>query len=330
VVVLVSWVEDKEPRSLLGRIELAALALTGISLVALFTGEVVTMVVRRAQRAGKVALKPPRARLEQHILVLGANAHLPGILRELHAATAGKHWVLVVAPDADILPVVDKDAYHRVFALVGDPGRIEVLEAAQIDTAWRVIVLASPEPGQPAARVDSRTLMETLAVVCRRRDLPIVVEVTDPTTLVSVPALEQTGVEFVSAHRFGDWLVSQAVTFPGVGALYERLMSFSFGGNELYLISVPEPLVGRTFAEAQLHFLDAPGEDLVLVGIDRSQEGQPGSRRLVNPGSQTRGAGEEELGLRNGDRLVVISRGRPSFAAADREDLWSGRILQRT
>ena len=49
-----SGIEDKEPISLLGRIEVTAMMVVGIVIVGMLTGEIVAILVKKAQRVGKV------------------------------------------------------------------------------------------------------------------------------------------------------------------------------------------------------------------------------------------------------------------------------------
>ena len=100
LVVLVSGIEDKEPLSLLGRVEVAVLLIVGLVVVGMLTAEIVAALVRRGQRAGKVALKPPASALTGHIVILGRNRHVDAVVKQVQAALHGRHHILIVAPDA--------------------------------------------------------------------------------------------------------------------------------------------------------------------------------------------------------------------------------------
>ncbi len=66
---------------------------------------------------------------------------------------------------------------------------------------------------------------------------------------------------------------------------------------------------------------------MVLVGIDRSPPDRPSSRFWLNPAAELTGEG---LILGAKDNLVLIAYEQPSFVEVDKDDLWSGKILQRT
>jgi len=323
--VLISGIEDKEPLSIAGRVEVTVLLIVGICVVGMLTGEIVSILVRKAQRAGKVAVMPPSARLEQHVLILGVNSFLDNIIRQVHAALGEQHYIVVVDPDAEELRVMEPAAYRKVFALAGDPLDERVLAQADVDQAARVIVL-SPEDGNhsPQQR-DNRALMKTIAVASRRPNRPVVVELQTEESLGFAAPLEEA--DFVVSRHYGEKLISQSVLNPGVTEIYYRLMTFTEQSNEFYTVPVLPRLVGKTFAEAQLHFLDKDDEDMVLVGIDRSPAGQPNTRFWLNPAAEL---SDDQLLLGKKDNLVLIAYEQPSFVEVDPEDLWSGKILQRT
>lgn len=336
-IALVSGIEDKEPHSLLGRIEMTALLLTGICVVGMFTGEIVSILVKKAQRLGKLAIKPPRAHFERHILILGANAQLDNVIRQVSAA-ASRHrpHVVVVTPEAEELRVTDTHLYRKVFAINGDPTDARVLEQANIGHASRVIVLSMGMGEASADQIDSYALMQALAVVARRRNkpVPLVVELQSEESLDFAAPL--SGVDLLVGRHYGEKLISQAVLNPGVTELYVELLTFTDESNELYVVDVPPLLVGMTFLEAQLHFLDYEDEDIVLLGIDRSPPNLPSTRFWLNPAAGSSEAGEastlsaKELQLDSDDRLVLIACERPAFANISQEDKWSGKILDRS
>ncbi|MBN2360248.1 MAG: ion transporter [Deltaproteobacteria bacterium] len=324
--VLISGLDDsKEPLSLLGRIEVTLLLVAGMCLVGVLTGEIVSVIVRAVQRAGRVALKPPGERLEQHILILGCNAHLDGIVRQLHGSLRGRYYVVVVCPDAEQLPATDHAVYRKVFALAGDPGDSRTLEQADVDTAFRVIVLASAEGETDVRAVDSRSLMRTLAVICRGRAIPIVTELLSEESRLDAAGLP--GVEFVLSRSFAEKLMAQFAVNRDASAIYDQLMTLSGHSSELYTVAVPRSLVGRSFGDAQRHLLEREVESVVPIGIDRSPPGAPSTRFWINPVAGTGALSPAELVLRDGDRLICIAFERPSFGAVSEEDLWRGTVL---
>jgi voltage-gated potassium channel len=324
LIVLVSGIEDKEPISLLGRFEITALLVAGVVIVGLLTGEIVSILIRRAQRAGKVQLKPPSGRFERHIVILGVNRHLDQIIRQLHAALRGQHHVLVVCSGADELPMTDPKIYRRVYALAGEPRHSGVLDRSEIDQAARAIVLAPDADGCDANGADNRALMVTVAAVCRRRQVPMAVELTDEDSLRYTHGLPE--VDFVVGRAFGERMLSQAVLNPGITEVYDHLLTFSGDTNEIYRLPVPGHLVGSSFSEAQLHYLDNDDETVTLIGLDRPGDDGEG-RFSLSPLSPSSCLSGEELTLREHDRLILMAYHRPMGPRAG--DPWSTTWLMR-
>jgi voltage-gated potassium channel len=303
VIALVSGIEDKEPVTLLGRIEMTLLLISGILAVGMFTGEIVNILVKKSQRADMLALKPPRGRFEHHILIIGINAHLENVIRQVAAAYQRRPFFVVAGQQADSIRVKEPALYRKVYALVGDPVDARVLEMADLETASRVIVLASnssqltktasdgyvnstsmePPTAQDAVeRLDSRTLMKILAVVAgRSKPVPIVAELLSEDSLNYAAPLQ--GVDLFVSRPYGEKLLGQAVINPGITNVYDELMTFTDDSNEFYTVLAPDELHGKSFQKAQLYFLDMDKEDMVLVGIDRSPREAPNTRFWLAP-----------------------------------------------
>ncbi|MFH1811605.1 MAG: ion transporter [Pseudomonadota bacterium] len=325
VVLLISGIEDKEPRSVLGSIEVTAMLIVGIVMVGLLTGEIVGVLVRRVQRAGRVPLMPPGERMTQHIVVLGRNRHLDQVVRQVMAALRERHYVLLVSQDADQIVVTEPSVYRQVLALPGDPADRRILEQANVAGALRVIVLAEDDGAHRASQIDNRSLMRTLAVLGHARHVPVVTEILDDESLGYASHLE--GPEFVLSRQMGVKLLARAVLEPGLTGIFDELLTFTTDSSEFYTLPVLASLVGKSFPEAQRHFVDHDDEAVILIGVDRSPQDRPGSDLLLAPTPGDKGAPLDALVLREGDRLVFIAYELPRFAEVDREDLWQGKIL---
>ena len=327
IIVLFSGIEDKEPLSLVGRIEVTILLIIGICLVGVITGEIVAILVRRFQRAGKMTLKPPGSKLEHHIIILGHNKHFPNIVKQVHAAMGGNHYILVVSRNADALDRGDEEVYKKVMALKGNPLEAATLDAMDLDTASRVIVLSSSmRDGDNPTDVDNRCLLKVIAVYGRNEQLPMVAELQTEEAVEAASVLD--GVEFVVSRHFGERLASQAVLNPGVTAIYDSLMTFSGDSSEFYTVPVPFHLQGKTFAEAQSFFLFHDEEAIIPVGIDHSPENTPGSHVVLCP--QECSENLEACVLKESDGLVVIAYEKPRFAEVQHDALWRGQELCRS
>lgn len=326
IIVLVSGIEDKEPISLLGRFEVTILLVMGICIVGLITGEIVSILVHRIQRADRVVIKPTKTVLERHIVIIGRSTYLDNVIRQLVAVSENRNYILVVDRNADELRITDPAIYRKVLALPGNLFESDILNQARLDKAIRVIIFASEDDTyDDVVRKDNRTLMKALAVYCRNNAIPIVVEIRDEASLRYTSPLK--GVEFMVARDFGIRLISQAVLNPGVSRIFYELMTLTGHSNEFYTIPVPCELVGKTFQDAQLYFLDMDDDDVVLFGIDRSPADCPNSNFFINPVWSKDGVFKPDLVLKRKDKLLIISYTRPSFTKIEEKDLWEGRII---
>jgi voltage-gated potassium channel len=325
LIVLVSGIEDKEPLSLPGRMLVTVLLIAGICIVGMITAEIVSALVNRMNRSGRVAIKPSRTQLERHIVIIGHSRHLHNIIAQLMAALKGRHYILIVNRRADEIRTDGSELYKKVMALPGDILKPAILEQANLDKALRVIILSSGRVSDRPADRDNHTLMKTLTTYYSNRSIPIVAEIRDLKSWKYTQALEE--VEFMAAFDFGVRLISQAVLNPGVTQIFYELMTFTGDSNEFYTLPVPDELIGKTFKQAQLHFLNMDKVDITLMGIDRSTERRPNTVFFINPARIKNGLSQSGLVLRRHDKLVVIAYTRPFFSKSEKEDLWQGRIL---
>ncbi len=328
IIVLVSGIEDKEPVSLLGRVEVTLLMLIGVCFVGILTGEIVSIIVKRLQRSGMVVLKPPNAKVKEHIVILGRNMLLNNIILQVNAATKGRHYILVVCKDVEKLKIGDPEVYKRVLALPCDPLRVADLKEACLDQAIRVIILSEDtEEGDLKSR-DNHSLMRALATICYNRNVPMVVELLDDESFKYAVTLDT--VEFMVGRQYGEKLIAQAVLNPGVTEIYNSLMTFAGDSNEFYTIPTPAPLVGKTFRQAQLHFLDFDMEAIILIGVDRSPKEKPNTDFILAPGALESAGGAADSTLKEEDNLILLAFERPSIDKFDKEDLWTGKIIAGT
>ncbi len=300
IIVLISGIEDKEPLSVAGRIEVTVLLIAGICVVGMITGEIVSILVHKIERKGKVTLKPSLTALSNHIVIFGNNTHLDYILHQIHAAFNGLYYILIVSPDADQLKITSHDVYKKVMALQGDYRSPGVLECACLDSAYRAIVLSDEVPGVSTIRRDKQTLMHTLAAVSKNHSLPVTVQLNDKSMLKYTEPLEN--VEFIVSQNYLETLLSQAVLNPGITTIYRSLMTFSHDSNEFYKIPITEEADFKTFKEAQHYFLSRD-TDMVPIGIYKNSDSSSNDLRqacCLNPECK-------DTRLTPGDSLAVIA-----------------------
>ena len=320
VIMLVSGIEDKEPTSVLGRVEAVFVLIFGIVIVSLLTGEIVSVLVILNQRVGRIRMMPPNSpAFREHILILGANEHLERVISQLYEAYRGRRYIVVLDKNADKLKAGTPKVFRKVFALSGNPLDARSLSDAAFTKAHSIIVLSTREYDSDGSR-DSLTLMSTLSARLSgqqnrdsgRVDNPrhITVEINKNESLQYTSILD--GVGFVNGHLFAEQLISQTVLHRGISHVYERLMQFSRHTNEFYLIDVPDGLIGRTFLDAQKFFFNYDQLDLILIGMVKCSVDGCEDLLLCPQGMAPTRQAFPSLELTSDDRLVVIAFYRPT------------------
>ena len=326
-IYLVSGFDAPTPVTWAARVAVTTLLLSGLLVTAVFEAEVIAIRVRSLERRGRLALMPPKHKPEKHIVILGRNDHLEKIIVEVHRACRGKLFILVVAENAETIRCPSPHVHARVFALSGNPVREDILDAARIEKARRVIVLAD-EGGENVASGDRDdvTLMRAIAVFARNRTVRLVVELIHPESLLYASSIETA--DCVLSRRFGEMLIAQAVHNHGIGEIFDGLTTFAADTNEFHRVRVPSHLVGKTFREVQEYFLDLDDEAILPVGVDG-----PGPRAFDGFRLAVADVGGAhsllDRVLLDTDWLIVCAFEHPRFAVVSPEDAWTTNEIPR-
>ncbi len=318
LIVLISGIEDKEPISFIGKVEVTFLLVVGICFVAIITGEIISILIKRLQNIDKIRVKPKSVKLKNHIIILGENVHLYNIIKQINSALENNYYILIVSEKADEIKINPKDNFKKVFVYPANPLNPLILNDINLQDAFRVIILSENDD-------DNSALMKMVAVYSRNSKIPILVEIKDEVSVFKASFLDTP--ELVVNRHFGEQLLSQAVLNEGVTIVYDSLMTFSKESNEFYSIKIPKELIGKTFQNAQLYFLDYDIESIVPIGINRSTEKESYSNFFINPLGGNLSDNLDDLILKESDFLVVIAFQRPKIDDINQEDIWRGKIL---
>lgn len=295
---LFSGLESKYPVTREGTALSILLLVCGVIIVGVFTATLVRLVVARTLRIRRLRLKPSWPfRLRDHVVVVGWSHRVERLLRQLRSNDRVlPSPVVVMTRNAAEARVYGSGSLRNVWVVEGDASARETLERAQVDTASTALLLQDPENPE----LEGAGLVAVAhALESTRRAIHTVVEVTDDRTS---EALDWVKVdEPVNASRLARRLLTQAVICPGVLAVYNELLTFGQGSQELYQAHVPQKVVGRTWTEAATTLADHPA---LLLGY-RDQAGTvhfnpPRSRPADQPGSAGRRLTAE-------DRLMILA-----------------------
>jgi voltage-gated potassium channel Kch len=228
-----------------------------------------------------------------HTLILGWSSKVFPIIHELSIAneSRGKSSIVILADrdkvemEDDIKSQVGKTGKTRVIVRSGDPMNLAELEVASPNEARSIIVLAPEDDDDP----DSVVIKTTLAVTNnpKRKDgeFHIVGELQYEGNLEAARLVGKKEAHWVLANDLISRIMVQTCRQSGLSVVYAELLDFD--GAEIYFSEQPS-LVGKTFFDAQLSFVDS-----MVMGV--VQGGKP----LLNPAA--------DLVLADGDRLIVIA-----------------------
>jgi voltage-gated potassium channel len=221
-----------------------------------------------------------RHAVSHHLLLLGWNARSAIALSEFRLDPRYAELPIIVIADLESSPTSERG----VRFVRGVPSRREVLERASAAEAELALVFAR-DPIDP--RSDHETALVVLALRKLNPRVRIAVELVDTQ---NHDLLADVGSDtVVDAARFSASLLVRGVQDIGVSDVVGSLLA-SDEGSELYRVPVPTELVGRTYRECALAFVDRRN---AVIGIVRGQE------RTLNP--------DNALVLEAGDELFVVA-----------------------
>jgi TRAP transporter TAXI family solute receptor len=300
---LFSGFETKFPITVAGHVVAIIVLSLGVAVVTLFTATVATLLLERALNVRRIRAKPPLGiRLKDHVVLVGWSERAERILKHLRSRDIRPRPVVVVASAEPPRPKKISTKTLRGTWMVTAEEERERLERADLSTAKIALVLG-PECGR---RTDWLVTSSALALDRVAPSVHSVVEVSSSECCESLRDVRTD--EIVVTETLGERLVSQCAITPGISAVYNELLTFGVGSQEIYLSPVPRPLSGQTFREIRRRLMT---EELVPIGY-RSQDR---SEFRVNPRGD---GGELRSDGHGGDQLVFVADTRRALPRRNR------------
>jgi len=287
---------DKPPKTLIGRLLAMALLGLGVGLAGLFTGSVASILVAQNLRRREVS----NFEMEDHLVLCNwSERGLPWI-REVHSKIIqDKRPVVIIhdSPEAIDLPDRQDDpAFNDVYIVKGDPTNEVILRRARVPRAHSVVLLSDDRQGDHA---DGKTILTCIAIrnICKGDNVPnVAVECHNVNNRHHL--LKAGADEIISSDELGLRLLARTALFHGMTRVYQELLTVGRDANEMYLLPVPEGLVGRDFVEIASMFVRYRDDkrSCLLIGIQRGDE------MILNP------VGSDSGPLKESDQLILLSR----------------------
>jgi voltage-gated potassium channel len=273
-----------------------ALLVSGVGLAGLFTASVASLLVERYLRRRDVS----HFDMDDHLVLCNWAPRGLEWIREVHSKIITEPRPIVIIHDnpdeVDLPDKQDDPAFNDVYIVKGDPTNEVILRRATVGKAYSVVVLSDAREGRHA---DGKSILICIAVrhLCRGEHQPnLVAECQNPANRNHL--LKAGASEVVSSDSLGLRLLARSALFHGMSEFYQELLTVRRDANEVYVVPVPEELVGLTFTDLSERFLHHRHDrrSCLLLGIERGDE------MLINP------VGDEAGPLQAHDQLILLSR----------------------
>lgn len=277
---------DISPATPGGRLLGISVMMTGIGLLGTLTASIASLLVERRFLANR-GMKA--VNVEGHLIICGWNFRGTRIVEAFRNDPKAKDMPIVVIADLSEKPM-DDDDFHFIRGDIDT----ENLEKAGIAKA-RVVIVLSDDKLDAYSR-DAKTILTTLTIESVNPDVYTCVELMDEKNLGHCQRARAD--EIIVVGELSTNLLVQAALDHGMTRMISELVSNRYG-EDLYKISVPRAMIGRTFYDALCALKAENGVLCVGVG-DRE-----GRRFAANPASDTV--------LSEADWLYVIAADRPEI-----------------
>jgi voltage-gated potassium channel len=257
---------DITPKTPAGRVVGSVLMVGGLLSLSLVTATVASIFIERKFRRER-GLENIKA--TNHILILGwhydGETLLDQLLRRLPASDSVVLVNQLSTEKMDSLRV--KYPEHEPLFVWGDHSREEVLQRANVHTAFKAIILAGRQEGETAADVDQRTLITSLTLKSLNPKIKILAELLRPENKTY---LERAGAEQILIRgQYDSSILAGALASPGLYRVLDSLLNAE--GQTIWALEVPANFQGRSVKDLADHLKEQYQALLIAV----YSEGRP-------------------------------------------------------
>ncbi len=271
-------------------------------------------------------------KVRDHIIVCGVNRNLYHFILPLRAKYLKKVQPIVILSTAEISSQFLKKIgmYPKIYRIVGSPLNPEDLRRANINSAAKVVIVASDSLASskvpPGELLDAEMIFVYKTIKLMNPDIQVILELADPS---NIRYLELSGRDYEGDFDFSpvfaagdvytysiiDTLTAQAYFNPNIVTIFNQLLGGSDSKStliksakemkqgKLLQISVPEEFINKQFRELFLYLLD--NCNLLPIGIYRL----PGATDNRYPYVYTNP--DPECRLSHKDKVFVLGKKEP-------------------
>ncbi len=225
--------------------------------------------------------------LENHIILCEWNHRSRAVLKEMRADPQTEDTPIVLIADIEERPINDQNLFF-ISGAVNE----ETLQKANLEKAATIIVLGD-DTLEPTAR-DAKVVLTTLTIETLSPQVYSVVELVDQSN--EQHCRRANADEIIIGSELSSHLLASAARDHGISTVVSELLSSRYG-NDLFLIPLPDKLIGKTFIDGLITMKKE--EQATLLGIQKGTKGE----LITNPDAQ--------YILSREDYLIIISKRRP-------------------
>ena len=234
----------------------------GVSVVAWFVAEMGKHLVSEELSALLTGKHMVPKKISAHIVIINWNYRAEAMIEQLHGPDFEHKKAIVVISQGDVqFPA--RPSFGHCYWVKGDAADRRVLEQAGVSDSHSIVILSlwhEPELQGGSLSVldpsDAKTLLVLLLIrsICGEKgsqhQVPITAEIRSARNLDVARIAGKGGpTEYICAENFGAQVMTQCAVTPGLAALYQELLTFEPGADEIYKVKMPGELVGRQFSD---------------------------------------------------------------------------------
>jgi TRAP transporter TAXI family solute receptor len=299
---LINWINfgSKEPYTLIGRTTTTIMMILGVGGIAWLTGQVASIFVHKKLMGGKMRIE----KMKNHYVIINWNNKGNGIIEQLRSPDLEIKPILVVTESKES-PIPFESKYEDILHIGGTGASVDemLLRKANVHLAHSVIILSDNLDKPDTA--DAKTILIILAIreICNKSEgkkkAPIIAEILEPQNVKLAEYAGASGggnIEIISSQHVAQNFLAQAAVNPGLTEIYEDLLTFGEGTNEIHSYSLPSKFIGRTVDEFFKWILDLRSKNINIIPIAISRNGE----NYINPSKN------DIKTIENGDILFAI------------------------
>ena len=212
---------------IVSRIISILMLIMNLTVVALFTGQIISMFNHVLKRSDYLPQKPLNFKFKSPIIICGINNKLKDIIRELRKDKSTKEREIVVVDEVadEVLKFEEKENIEDVWYVKGNPMDRDILNKVIGHEDNRVIILS--EKNALGKLMDTNAINTAIAVEAyydkdQEQDIHTVLEITNNKNKYHFSRTEIN--EWICIKDYAMKLLSQAARQPGIVNVYMDLM----------------------------------------------------------------------------------------------------------